>query len=67
MTNSFEHVREAFLNALMEHPLYQELTTTLHNKYKDQMVDDDYPEEYWDEFDTKYDQLVLDLPSSRLK
>jgi len=51
----------------METDYYKTITTTLHEKYKDKMVQDDYPEEYWNEFNDQFDQLVKDVLNGTLK
>lgn len=66
-TNRIDIARDEFLNALVETDYYKTITTTLHEKYKDKMVQDDYPEEYWNEFNDQFDQLVKDVLNGTLK
>jgi len=66
-TTRLDITRDEFLNVLMETDYYKTITTTLHEKYKDKMVQDDYPEEYWNEFNDQFDQLVKDVLNGTLK
>ena len=61
MSIKLYQARDAFMDALMEHGDYIEFAIKLHDKYRDLMVDDAYPEAYWDEFNDQLDRLILDL------
>jgi hypothetical protein len=68
----FEALRDELLELVCSSVQYKEITTRLHEKYKDQMVkgqdgSDDYPEVYWTEFNPEFDKLIMDAISGTIK
>lgn len=59
--------RDQFLNELMETDYYKQITSELHVKYGSPEGKEDYPEEYWNEFNDRYDDLVKKVLNGQYK
>lgn len=53
------HYREQLNELICNSDQYATITTELHEKYKDQMVKDEYPEPYWEEHHNRFSALLI--------
>lgn len=55
------YLRSQLASLIYDSDQYKQITSTLHDKYKEQIVDEEYPEAYWSEFSKAYGELIHEV------
>lgn len=58
---------DMFNDRVMESKPYNDLCSELHVKYRDQMIDNEYSEAYWNEFNQRYNDLIQGIIKGTIK